>query len=531
MNHPPAHLDTSSRRHWLWWLPRLTLVLFIASVAIQLWLSERADHAEEQATLTHDLLWLEQGLRFNLKHNEETLGHISPTQATDRRAFAAYARTLLTNNTGLRRIAYLDAQQRLRQSMPAGPQAAGGHAPSHHADARLALTLNKPIYSPPFYANSHEHGEWLFAVHVPSPASGGTVVGLYALEQALAEGVPWWLAQRNHVSLRDHSGKIIAKSSQLETTQHAHLQRHIVLDPPGHGVSLWIIPIRPPVPLSGKVLSITLILLAILLLWSLWVLRQHMQHRLNAEKQLQLQHERLQTTSRLITMGEMASSLAHEINQPLAAISSYATGSLNLIDAGKTDLQEIRGALTRIQAQAQRAGHIIRRIYAFMRRAEPKTEACNLAQLCQEVADLLAEDARRKGIRITLVINADLPIIQGDKVLLGQALFNLMRNGIEAMGLDAKSGPQAAAGANTLKIQVYTAALQLHIDISDRGPGIPPEVAARLFEPFYTTKPEGLGMGLNICRSIVEAHRGQLILKPNPQGGTMFSILLPITPP
>jgi len=230
-------------------------------------------------------------------------------------------------------------------------------------------------------------------------------------------------------------------------------------------------------------------------------------------------------------MGEMASSLAHEINQPLAAISSYATGSLNLIDAGKTDLQEIRGALTRIQAQAQRAGHIIRRIYAFMRRAEPKTEACNLAQLCQEVADLLAEDARRKGIRITLVINADLPIIQGDKVLLGQALFNLMRNGIEAMGLDAKSGPQAAAGANTLKIQVYTAALQLHIDISDRGPGIPPEVAARLFEPFYTTKPEGLGMGLNICRSIVEAHRGQLILKPNPQGGTMFSILLPITPP
>jgi C4-dicarboxylate-specific signal transduction histidine kinase len=525
MNQLPPPLDTVSRRHWLWWLPRLALVLFIASVALQLWLSERADHAEEQATLNHDLLWLEQGLRFNLKHNEETLGHISPTQATDPRAFAAYARSLLANNTGLRRIAYLDAQQRVQHSMPARPQAL-----NEHADARLALSLGKPLYSPPFYDNSHAPGEWLFTVYVPSPATGGTIKATYALEKTLAEGVPWWLAQRNHISLRDTRGTILAKSSQLETTQRASLQRHIVLDPPGHGLSIWITPIRPPVPLSGKVLSITLVLLSILLLWSIWALRQHLQHRRNAERQLQFQHERLQTTSRLITMGEMASSLAHEINQPMAAISSYATGSLNLIDAGKTDLHEIRGALSRIQTQAQRAGHIIRRIYTFTRRAEPKTEACDLAQICQEVTDLLTEDARRKGIRITLTLHAGLTIIQGDAVLLGQVLFNLMRNGIEAMALDTRHA-QHATGTNTLSLEAYAEGTQLHIDISDRGPGISPEAAARLFEPFYTSKPEGLGMGLNICRSIVEAHRGQLTQKAHPQGGTIFSIVLPITPP
>lgn len=532
MSHPPPHIDTYSRRHWLWWFPRLTFVLFIASIVLQLWISERADHAEEQATLTHDLLWLEQALRFNLKHNEETLGHISQTQTTDSHAFAAYAHTLLANNTGLRSITYLDAQQRPRQSMPEGTHTTDDDAQSRKAHTQRALALGKPLYSPPFYNDVHERGEWLFAVHVPSATTGGTVVGLYDIEKTLAEGIPWWLAQRNHISLRDHNGKrVVARNSQLEIPQHAHLQRSIDLNLPGHGVSIWITPIRSPVPLSGRVLSMTLALLAMLLLWSLWTSRKHMQHRLNAERQLQHQHERLQITSRLITMGEMASSLAHEINQPMAAISSYATGSINLIDAGKTDLQEMRSVLARIQGQAQRAGHIIRRIYAFMRRSEPNIEACDLAQIIQEAIDLVAAYAQHRRIIIHTEITAHLPTLQCDKVLLEQALFNLMRNGIEAMASAAQHSRQTTAGANSLSIQAYADTAHLHINITDRGPGIPPEVATHIFEPFYTTKPEGLGMGLNICRSIIEAHHGQLIPKNNPQGGTTFSILLPITAP
>jgi two-component system sensor histidine kinase DctS len=243
--------------------------------------------------------------------------------------------------------------------------------------------------------------------------------------------------------------------------------------------------------------------------------------KLTEERERQ-QQERLQATARLVAMGEMASSLAHELNQPLAAISSYTTGSLNLIDSGQTSLTEIRGVLAKTQEQAQRAGRIIRRIYEFVRRAEPKSEPCRPVELIQEIADLAEVDAQRLQVRVVREIPAELPVIQGDRILLGQALLNLMRNGIEAMR-DCPHRPCV------LVVAAAVEAGQLRISIADRGPGIPPEVAARLFEPFYTTKAEGMGMGLNIARSIVEAHRGRLAHAPNPEGGSIFTITLPIS--
>lgn len=243
-----------------------------------------------------------------------------------------------------------------------------------------------------------------------------------------------------------------------------------------------------------------------------------------AEERERQQLERLQATARLVTMGEMASSLAHELNQPLAAISSYTAGSLNLIDSGQTSLEEIRGALAKAQEQAQRAGRIIRRIYEFVRRAEPKSEPCRVGELIEEITDLVEVDAQRLQVRIVREIADDLPTLQGDRVLLGQALLNLMRNGIEAMR-------NCPARPCLLVVRAALAADQVRIDIIDRGPGIPPETAARLFEPFFTTKQEGMGMGLNIARSVVEAHRGRLWLEPNPEGGSVFMMTLPVELP
>ncbi len=519
-------MDMHPRRHWLWWLPLLAFVLLVMAIGTQLWLSEKADREEEKSTLISDILWLEQSLRFNLQHNEELLGSIRPEQLKNAHHFDAYARILLKNHTGLTHIAHLESGN--ARTPGTHPPLPNGLMATLNDNLRLMHALHKPVYGPAFH---EPNGEWLFTVLVPlqtpdtQPGQpNGAMIGIYSFARMLNDVAPWWLAQRNHIGFADPSGKLLAKRSRLET-QASSISHNIAFDPPGHGLSLWAAPIRTPLPLSGKFLSISPIILSGLLLWSLWILRRHMLQRLEAEKQLRRQQERLQASTRLITMGEMASSLAHELNQPLAAISSYTTGSINLIDANKTNLSEMREVLSRVQEQSQRAGHIIRRIYEFMRRSEPKIEPCNMGLLIHEVADLVEIDAQRLKIRIQRTIAANLPVIQGDKVLLRQTLLNLIRNGIDAMRNTPAQGEEYA-----LNISAHRNGSTLRIDICDRGPGISPEIAKHLFEPFFTTKTEGLGIGLNICRSVVEAHRGQLIHAPHPQGGTVFSLSLPISP-
>lgn len=239
-----------------------------------------------------------------------------------------------------------------------------------------------------------------------------------------------------------------------------------------------------------------------------------------AERERQ-QQERLQSTARLVTMGEMASSLAHELNQPLAAIASYNTGCLNLLASGQGDLKEIEAALQKSSDQAQRAGRVIRRIYEFARRAEPNKEAIQPNQWLEEVVSFIELDARRNGTLIDKQIDDHLPELQGDRVLLSQTLLNLIRNSIDAM----RDKPVDERVVTLRAKQVNEA---IYLRVSDRGSGIPAEIVARLFEPFYTTKSEGMGMGLAICRSVVESHQGRLWHEPNPGGGSAFNVLIPL---
>lgn len=244
--------------------------------------------------------------------------------------------------------------------------------------------------------------------------------------------------------------------------------------------------------------------------------------RKRVEELAHQQEARLQASARLIAMGEMASSLAHELNQPLSAISSYLAGCRNLIATAATPA-EIDGALAKCQAQAQRAGRIIRRIYAFVRRHEPKTEPCDLDTLLSDLITLIEPDARRQRVRIQREFAPALPTIRADGVLLGQAILNLMRNGIESMN-------QTEEACRVLTVKAAVVDDQALISVGDRGCGITAETAAQLFEPFYTTKMEGLGVGLNICRSVVEAHHGRLWFEALPEGGTIFRIALPVAP-
>lgn len=238
--------------------------------------------------------------------------------------------------------------------------------------------------------------------------------------------------------------------------------------------------------------------------------------RLKHEQESRNQQEKIQITSRLTTMGEMASSLAHELNQPLTAIVNYNTAAMNLLQAGQTDNPMLITALEKSAAQASRAGKIISRIRSFVKRSDPRRQNVSIRRIVANVLDLAEIDARKHGIKINEEIEEDLPEVYADPILIEQVLFNLIKNGLEAMSQSTE---------RLLEIKVTRHPKEVLVSVLDCGHGLKdPE---RLFEPFFSTKSEGLGMGLNICRTIIESHNGQLWAEPNPSGGTIFRFRLP----
>ncbi len=243
------------------------------------------------------------------------------------------------------------------------------------------------------------------------------------------------------------------------------------------------------------------------------------------------QQEKLQASARLATMGEIASTLAHELNQPLAAISSYTTGAFNMLDdaqarAGGLDTGPIRNALEKANAQIQRAGHIIRSVHTFVKRREPNRERVDLAALVEGAIQLAELQASQHFVTIQTEIEPGLPPVLADPVMLEQVLLNLTRNAIEAMRdvEPARRVLRIAAGVDPLAGGVA-------VSVADRGHGISREVGERLFSPFFSTKSDGMGMGLKICRSTIEFHGGTLSHHDNPGGGTVFRFSLPVLDP
>lgn len=242
--------------------------------------------------------------------------------------------------------------------------------------------------------------------------------------------------------------------------------------------------------------------------------------RRRAEELARQHRDKLQHTARLVVMGEMASAIAHELNQPLSAIASYATGCLNRLQEGDADPQQLIKVLGKLAQQAQRAGHIIRRVYGFVRKSEPKIGPCDLAAVLEDCGALMRPEANRRGIRLDLDLPEDLSPVEADTVQIGQVVANLARNGMEAMVTTPKARRRLTIAARADEAGVT-------VSVLDQGGGIDPSMVEQLFEPFFTTKEEGMGMGLNICRSIVEHHRGRLWVDPNPDGGSIFRFTLP----
>jgi two-component system sensor kinase FixL len=242
--------------------------------------------------------------------------------------------------------------------------------------------------------------------------------------------------------------------------------------------------------------------------------------RLRAEAEAQQHREQLAHVTRLRTVGEMAAGIAHEINQPLSAIATYAQACSRMIQNEPEDGTEILDALTKIGTQAQRAGEVIQRLRTFIRKQEGERVQLEVNDLVREVLKLAETDAREHDVKIIAELGDGLPQIQADRVQIQQVLLNLLRNAMESMREPGRSG-------DLVVVTTTSSADDVEIAVRDSGAGIPEEIERQLFQPFFTTKSSGLGMGLSISRTIVKSHSGRLYFTRNPERGTTFRVTLP----
>jgi signal transduction histidine kinase len=237
------------------------------------------------------------------------------------------------------------------------------------------------------------------------------------------------------------------------------------------------------------------------------------------ENMVRQQQAKVELTSRLMTMGEMASSLAHELNQPLTAISNYSLGAVTRMKDGGVSNDDLLPALEKTAGQAQRAGNIIRRIREFVKRSEPRRRPTEVARIVEDAIGFADIEAAKKGIAIHTDVQAGLPPLDVDPILIEQLLLNLLKNAIDAMD---------RAAVRRIDLVVRRQDDMAEFSVIDRGSGVSELQRANLFQPFFSTKSEGMGMGLNICRSIVEFHHGRLAVERNPDGGAIFVFTLPL---
>ena len=242
--------------------------------------------------------------------------------------------------------------------------------------------------------------------------------------------------------------------------------------------------------------------------------------RKRTEQALRLHEEKLQRSARLSTMGELASVMVHELNQPLTAISTYSSAILNMKHSDRLEQDDLEHVLKQMQKQALRAGQIIRSVHDFVVKREPTRTQVQFKEIFKNVLPLIEMQAKSYLVNLKTDIAETLPEVMADPISLEQVILNLTRNALQAM-------QELTQQKREIRIVVGQIAGMVRVDIIDNGIGIPQEVADRLFSPFFSTKAEGMGMGLNICRTIIEFHGGQLNHHPNPTGGAIFTFTIP----
>ncbi|MEY9586313.1 sensor histidine kinase [Sinorhizobium fredii] len=244
--------------------------------------------------------------------------------------------------------------------------------------------------------------------------------------------------------------------------------------------------------------------------------------RRRAEAALQAANDRLARASQVASLVELSASIAHEVNQPIAAALANAQAALRWLRRDPPDLAEVREALDDVVKDGTRAGNVIDRIRSLFKNAPPSLENLDITDALSEIVALSRGKALKNGVFLQVQLSEGLPTVRGDRVQLQQVMLNLITNAIEAMS-------DVDDGNRNLRITAGRDDDNVFVSVQDSGPGLTQVTLERVFEPFYTTKPTGLGVGLSICRSIIEAHKGGLWATNAAKGGAVFSFTVPIT--
>ncbi len=254
--------------------------------------------------------------------------------------------------------------------------------------------------------------------------------------------------------------------------------------------------------------------------------------RVRAEEIADAQAEKAQVTSRLVTMGEMASSVAHELNQPLTAITNYCNGMVSRVQADTIDKDDLVAALQKTARQAQRAGQIIHRIRAFVKRSEPQRQPSQASKIVEDAVELASIELRRRHVAIRVYVAQRLPLLMVDPILIEQVLLNLLKNAAEAIDGAEMAPPRRHIELRVVPRHTAEEGGVIEFSVTDQGPGLPAQTLERLYEAFFSTKPDGLGIGLGLCRTIVESHRGRMraetLYNGDQVAGCRFSFTLPV---
>lgn len=254
-------------------------------------------------------------------------------------------------------------------------------------------------------------------------------------------------------------------------------------------------------------------------------LEREIGERERAEQEARINREQRDQFSRLGILGEMASNIAHELNQPLAAIANYAEGMTRMIDAGRGDSARLRDGARGVAGQAERAAAIIQRIRAFVRRREARRDVVDPNDMVRDAVALFEGLAARRGVALRVDLSEDAPAVLADPVEIQQVLLNILQNAVDAI-----RDSQATSRDGVIVVRTSCVGADAEIAVCDFGPGLTPEVEAHLFETFFTTKPQGLGLGLSICRTIIESHGGRLWAAANDDAGLTMRFTLPGAP-
>ena len=518
MPDPDARQASAARRMALLWLAGLLAVLATAAVLLGLFLRE-VEAQQDQRQRAADAQWLEQTLRFHFARLERDLEQLPARPPAGDGALAKLERAglLWRGEDVIAWQGWLDAA-RLSQatSWPDAMASAEREADGAGALAIMLDTgrgLQRAAYAGPLHSRQHGAMLWLAVPRLEQGRYLGSQVAAIRLERALEQIVPAWF-------LADHALHTMDEDGQAPTRASRDRLYPVALQLPGAQWKLAVELLQPQPALAPRIFfGIALACLAALLvaLQMLWrgSLRRRQAERLAAQRQQQLE-----ASARLVAVGEVASTLAHELNQPLGALSSFASGLLNRVRQGSITLPELIPVLERIERMAEKAGRVIQRVNAFARRQEMSRQPLELAPFVRRIAQQmpLPED-----VFLQLDLPDAGPQVSADALLLEHALRNLILNAAEWALLGAR-------GPAMVGVSLQHSDGMAGIRVEDNGPGIAPDQRSGIFEAFASRKPGGMGMGLAICRSVVEAHHGRIEVGDSQAlGGAQFTLWLPLT--